>query len=60
MGGGEKKKRVGWRKKRYLCIDFIVSVPSQMRLTSLPLLGIFIAEGLSQGPPLCRGVAGAA
>lgn len=44
---GRRKKWVGWRKKRYLCIDFIVSVPSQMCLTSLTLFGIFITESLS-------------
>jgi len=34
---GEEEERSGLEEKRCLCIDFIVSVPSQMCLTSLML-----------------------
>lgn len=44
---GEEEERSGLEEKRCLCIDFIVSVPSQMCLTSLMLFLFFIAEGLS-------------
>lgn len=50
---------MGWRKKRYLCIDFIVSVPSQMHLTSPTLFEIFITESLSQAQLGLRAAGGA-
>lgn len=37
----------GLEEKCCLCIDFIVSVPSQMCLTSLTLFQFFFTEGPS-------------